>query len=274
MNPSPNIFPTHRDARPDDAYPVHWLPIGQLDNRWSEGSPDHKAGGQRLLALYRKISSALAVGGPPPEAPPGLHTRYAAVKDIFDDLHTIGLRNPLIVFPVKERYLVLMGNQRLTALRGVAGVEEVPCRIAPAWRAERQVMLAHPPEAILPIEQLDYRWAEGTLDVGHGQRLLNSFPEVIRHLKAGTVPQERTIFRYYETARAVAQSIEEHGLANPLLVYQVAAGERYLVLIGNQRLLLGRVWDWPRLPCRITTEWNHDLLKQFPPVKVDMPWPM
>ena len=196
------------------------------------------------------------------------------MKEIYDDLGTIGLRNPLIVWEIEpDRYLTLVGNQRRCAL-GAVGAESIPCRVASEFRGEHEVLRAHPPEAIIPIEQLDYRWGPGTLDNPRdGQRLMDSFPAVIRHLKAGTIPEERTIFRYFEMARAVGQSIEEHGLVNPLLVYRVA-DHHYLSMVGSQRLLLGRVWDWPRLPCRVSATWDQELLKEFPPEQVKMPWPM
>jgi hypothetical protein len=264
----------HLSPNPHDQFPIQEIPIQQVDYRWGEGSPERRKGGMALIAVYQSVSTALSLGAPPPDTPPAYKTRYPAVKEIFNDLGTIGLRNPLIVWEIEPgRYLTLVGNQRRCALEAT-GAETIPCRVANVWRGEQEVLRAHPPEVIIPIEQLDFRWASGTLDdPDDGQRLMKSFPEVIRHLKAGTIPEERTIFRYFEMARAVAQSVEEHGLANYLLVYQVS-DFRFLVMVGNQRLLLGRVWNWPRMPCRVSPTWDQELLKEFSYIKVAMPWPM
>ncbi len=274
MKPSPSICPTHLSPNLHDRFPIQWIPIHQIDYRWGEGSPERCKGGMSLIAVYKTISAALLQGTAPPiDIPRNFKSRYPAVKEIYDDLGTIGLRHPLIVHQMEPgRYLTLDGNQRRCALEP-SGAESIPCRVAQMWRGEPEVLRAHPPEQIIPIEQLDFRWAKGTLDSpGDGQRLMGSFPAVIRHLKAGTVPKERTIFRYFEMARAVSLSVGEHGLANYLLVYQVA-DFRYLVMVGNQRYLLGLVWDWPRMPCRVSPTWDRELLKVFPYKKVKMPWP-
>ena len=271
---NPGTCPTRLVTNPSDQFLIQDIPIHQIDYRWGEGSPERAVSGKLLIATYDKVAKALSMGGDPPDVPPQYHTRYPDVKEIFDDLGTIGLRNPLIVWEVEPgRYLTLVGNQRRCAL-DAAGAESIPCRVANVFRGEHEVLRAHPPESIIPIEQLDFRWSKDSLDSPRdGQRLMKSFPEVIRHLKAGTVPKERTIFRYFEMAREVSRSVEEHGLVNYLLVYQVD-DFHYLVMVGNQRLLLGRVWNWPRLPCRVSTTWDQDLLKVFPYEKVVMAWPM
>lgn len=120
-----------------------------MDYRWGEGSPEWKAAGPGLLKVYSDVVIALRDDLGPPECPHQYSTRYLAVKEIYDDLGTIGLRNPLIVWQIEPgRYLTLVGNQRLTALLAAEWIV-VPCRVAPEWRWEHEVLRVHPPEAII-----------------------------------------------------------------------------------------------------------------------------
>ena len=58
------------------------------------------------------------------------------IEGVFDSLKEKGLVNPLVVFRVRQdRYMVVIGNQRLTALIAMEYKDPIPCIFNNGWNA-------------------------------------------------------------------------------------------------------------------------------------------
>lgn len=218
-----------------------------------------------LIRVYRLVADCILHNRPVPVLERPFESRFRAVRMLVEEIPRTHLRNPLIVFPCQDRFLTLVGNQRLAALLAL-GWTEAPCRIAPRWRGgEHEVLKFHPYEELVGVGQLEYRWGPGSPDDRNGQRTMYSYGRIIEHIRTGTVPTERTVIPFYDTILPVLRSVCAGGMRNYLAVYRDPKTGKQYTMVGNQRLCISRALEWPRVACRVTESWDeHAVLRAFP----------
>lgn len=112
---------------------IDYVPIWKLKYRWDKGSPVRNQGKTLVDVVYPKIEQAIH-DGKKPDLPDGYRSRYNAIIDLRNDIAKHGLKHPLEVIAVKDdAYYVIVGNQRLCALRTLPDYEEVPCEFVDSF---------------------------------------------------------------------------------------------------------------------------------------------
>jgi hypothetical protein len=113
-----------------ERYPVVWVHLDDLDYYW--GWVKIRAADYKEYLVFRAMENALRD-----------RSATSELRDVFDSVKKDGLKNPLVAAQVKARLYVIVGCQRLAALRVLGWTELVPCRLSPTID-EFPVLDAHP----------------------------------------------------------------------------------------------------------------------------------
>lgn len=141
-------MPGTEDSR---EFPLELIDLDLLDYRWGQGSPNFGAGGTSLISVYNLIIESIQAGTIP-KIPPRYGTRWQAIIDMVASLDKLGMEDYLIVWKSKsEKYLVQVGNQRLTAIRVLAFKNpddirwhKLKCRISEYWKDDNIIKIKYP----------------------------------------------------------------------------------------------------------------------------------
>jgi len=112
----------------------------------------------------------------------------------------------------------------------------------------------------LSLKLLEYRWTNTPhSQVLRSDNMINIFNEFERCLKNNIDVQDipTTFQRQWKTIKELKEDIIKNGMRNPLICWKIPESDKYLVLVGNQRLCILKTLKEKYVPVWVVSKWEE-----------------